>query len=303
MKALSDWARDFGNIGKSSIERAIIQELGISQKNISKHSKETYGHGTPFWVLFKELASINTSFKAFLISKKIDPANPIPTDRGQKDSIYRKIKQLASYRYILLKENQKRSRKIVPLSYGIPFIYEIADGNPRQLIGLLDELLANASKDEFGTIRPLPINLQSRIITSISHRFVEQVDNHPEANKIMGTKHMHLGDIIRAIGNFFHKEMITDDFKMDPRNTFKIDGSINQKFVDLVQLALHLGVIIYVNPKEAISQKGLFDKEFRLNYLLSPYFKILAREYDSPVKLSQIFRGEINSDQQKIIFG
>lgn len=289
--------------GKSNVERVVVQELGLSQKNTPRSSGETYGRYTPFWVLFKELALINPSFKSFLLSKKIDPSDPVPKDNSQKDSVYRKIKQLASYRYILLKENQKRSRKIVPLFYGIPFIYEVADGNPRQLIGLLDELLANATKDESGRIKPLPINLQARIIANISHRFVEQVENHPEANKIMGTKHMHLGEIVKTIGNFFYKEMITGDFKMDPRNTFKIDSQINQKFVDLVQLALHLGVIIYVNPKEAISQKGLFDKEFRLNYLLSPYFKILAREYDSPVRLSHIFRGEVGSDQQKIIFG
>jgi hypothetical protein len=289
--------------GRSNLERAVIQELNLSERKIAKASGKTYGPGTPFWVLFKELAASNPSFKKFLVSKKIDPNSPVPKDDSQKDSIYRKIKQLAAYRYILLKdENQKRSRKIIPLFFGVPYIYEISDGNPRQLIGMLDELLSNAATDESGDIKPLSINLQSRIISNISHRFLEQVDSHPEANKIIGKKHMHLGEIIRIIGQFFHKEMITDDFKMDPRNTFRIDENINQKFVDLVQLALHLGIIIYVNPKEAISQKGLLDKEFRLNYLLSPYFKILAREYDSPVRLSQMFKNDSQSEQQKIIF-
>lgn len=289
--------------GDSHIERSIIQELNITKSVKNKYKVNAYGEGTPFWFLFKELALINPSFKEYLKNKSINPNNPVPKDEMQKDSVYRKIKQLAAYRYILLKDSTlKRSRKIVPLFFGIPYLYEVSDGNPRLLIGLLDELLANLSRDERGNFKQLTINLQSRIVTNVSTRFIEQVDNHPEANKLIGQKHIHLGEIIRVIGNFFYDEMIKGEFKMDPRNTFTIDERINAKFVDLIQLALHLGIIIYVNPKEAISRKGLLNKEFRLNYLLCPYFKILAREYDRPVKLSQIFSSSSNADQQKIIF-
>lgn len=302
--------RKFGNkidlenlLGTDEIDRAVIQELSIPGKKKILKQTSKYTRGSLFWFLFKELSTINKSFKKFLQGKNIDPDDPVPISEPQKDSVYRKVKQLASYRYILTKEKSHlRSRKVVPLFYGVPYLYEISDGNPRLLIGLLDELISNGSLDESGNLNSFTINLQSRLIVNISNKFIEQIDNHPEANKSIGNKHIHLGEIVRAIGNFFYKEMIIDDFKMDPRNTFTVDSAINQKFMDLIQLALHLGIIIYVNPKEAISQKGLINKEFRLNYLLCPYFKILAREYDRPVKLSSIFSTSMQTEQQKLIF-
>lgn len=74
---------------------------------------------------------------------------------------------------------------------------------------------------------------------------------------------------------------------MTPNGSFIVDEKVPPKLVELIELGVQLGAIIYINPNEAISGKGIIGKRFRLSYLLHPYFRLPKREYDA-VQLSKI---------------
>ena len=89
---------------------------------------------------------------------------------------------------------------------------------------------------------------------------------------------------------------------MDPVGSFTIDDKVNHQVIDLLELAVHLGAIIYLNPTEAITSSGLIGKKFRLTYLLHPIFRLPKREYTS-IKLSNILnKTGSNNLNQALLF-
>lgn len=283
--------------GRSDLDFAIIDSNSLPETEVKK---DLYGSGSPTWFLFKQLAIIDRSFRNFLIRKTINPDNPIPKNIAQRNEVFRKMRQLAIYRFTFRKENSsRRSRKVVPLYYGTPLLYEICDGNPRFFIGLIDELLTTAEIGN-GEARKLSINEQARIVTKISEKYISVLASYPGANVVIKNTDKNIKDLIDEIGDYFYNKLINDDFTIDPCNSFRVDQEINSKLVSLLELALYLGAIVYLEGKEAISEKGIIDKKFRLSYILSPYFRTLAREY-SDIQLSSILRKSSKDTSQMSI--
>lgn len=278
--------------GIDSIDRNLAESFKGSDKNLGSYEK-----GSIVWQLFLESAKIDVSFRKFLELKGINPINPHPIDKSQEDEIFRKIKPIVTYRYQYRKElGLRRSRRNASLYYGLPFIYKICDGNPRALIGLIDEFLLKGKKNSFGHIQPFYINNQSAIITSVSERYLSLIETHPDSNILHNNRYINLGKILRVIGEFFQKKLLFEDFLMDPYGSFVVDDSVNPKIIELLELAVHLGAIIYLDPSESITSQGIIGKKFRLTYLLHPYFKLPKREYTS-VNLGTI----INKKGSKIL--
>ncbi|MEI3800523.1 MULTISPECIES: ORC-CDC6 family AAA ATPase [unclassified Chitinophaga] len=277
IKRKSNSVKNIKNIvGDSDLERILESNFSLGNSLLTKNDFE---NGTNTWMLFKELGGIDQSFKLFLHRRKVDPVNPVPKNTKQKDEIFRKAKQLAIYRYQFLKSGgKKRSRKLVPLYYGIPLIYELADGNPRLLISIVDEMLS-ASELRPGEFRSLEIQEQTRIIIDISERQFMLFSSHPDANVYIKDRTINLSDILAAIGSYFQNKMLVEDFSVDPIGSFKVDSDINNKYVELLELALYMGAIVYLDNSDVISKQGILNKRFRLGYILNPYFNLLCREY------------------------
>lgn len=265
--------------------------------------KSGYVKGSSIWFLFKELAAIDSSFKSFLRENKIVPSNPLPNFPGQKDSIFRKIKPLALHRYQFKSHiiGRMRSRKNSSLYFGLPKIYDLCDGNPRALIGLIDEFLEKIVYDLNGKGIPFEINFQSRIIVNVSEKYLTLLQNHPDSNVKYYNKYMNLGVLLERIGKYFEHKIISDDFSMDPHNCFTIDKDTPQEVIDLLNVAMHLGAIIYLNPDESVSKSSLIGKTFRLSYLLFPKYKIPVVEYKS-IELSKILRKGSEKIDQLLLF-
>lgn len=287
---------DLSNIfGYSLLDKVIIQAF---PKVNFDNSKLNFEVNTPTWYITKELAKIDSSFYQFLKEKKIDPLNPVPKDIKQKDQIFRKIKQIVIYRHQFKKEGSKRrSRKVIPLYFGIPLIYELCDGNPRILIGMIDDLLKHQQVSDSG-FRELTINEQSRILNEISTKYLLITSSHPDANVIIKDKNTNIKDILDQIGNFFHNKMIDEPFTMDPTGSFIVDENINYKYLELIQLALYLGAIVYLDSHDILSKKGVVGKKFRLSYTLSPNYGLLSREFKE-VNLSSILQKTVSDEQNQ----
>jgi energy-coupling factor transporter ATP-binding protein EcfA2 len=288
--------------GTDELERSIIDMVGI-KKRIDFNVKP-YEIKSVMWTVIKELAQKDKTFHKFLLSKRIDPYNPIPKLIGQKDSVYRKIKPIVIFRYQLMNEGKIRSRKVVPLFYGLPYIYEITEGNPRALISLIDDFISKIVRDDNGKIIEFNISQQSRIIEDFSERVLKVLSAHPDSHKTLqggSGKVVSLGDVLSTIGDFFHRRFITDDFSMDPPGCFVIDKNISPEYLELLKLALDLGAIVYTNPKEGISDVGLTGKTFKLSYLLYPKYVLPKQEYKA-VNLSSILHPKRGDEKQQLLF-
>jgi energy-coupling factor transporter ATP-binding protein EcfA2 len=250
------------------------------------NKQDSYGENGFSWLLIKEYAKIDPGFKKMLVQRSIDPKNPVPSGTRSRDTFFRKVRPIVFFRYNFKSEAGLRSRKNPPLYYGIPYIYEVCDGNPRQLIGLVDELLRKVSRDENNNPRPVSVLDQSETITSTSEKFLKLLETHPDANVRFGDDQLNVGQLINKIGSYFNDRIISGPFPIDPVGSFTVDA-VQTPYLKLLEFALAHGAIVYVNPNEGVSHSGILGKKFRLSYLLAPLFKMPKREY-STVNLSTI---------------
>jgi energy-coupling factor transporter ATP-binding protein EcfA2 len=263
-----------------------FDEIDVDSTN--SFEVKSYSRGSLLWSVFRELAITDSTFSRFLTNKGIVPTNPVPENDAQIDSVFRKIKPLVIFRYQFKSSGRLRSRKNPSLYYGVPFLYELCDGNPRALMALLDIFISNIKRTQKGKIRKFTISMQSNVISQFSHNYLKLITAHPDSSKLIKKgNYSNLGDLIAVIGNYFFDSLIVDPFKMDPNGSFIVDDKVPPKLKELIDLGVQLGAIIYLDPSEAISGNGIVGKRFRLSYLLHPHFRLPKREYD-PIQLSKI---------------
>lgn len=283
--------------GKDSIVKNLRRTFNVDKTYNPDLSH--YDKGQIYWKLFKELALIDSSFRKFLDYKNISFADPSPKSTAERDQIFRKILPIATFRYQYIKTTHKRSRKNPALFYGLPYIYELCDGNPRFLINSIDEFLLHLKIHQNF---PIEINFQSRIIQSISNNYLSLIKVHPDSTKAFLNKYINLGDLIEVIGTYFFDKLIFGDFSMDPVSSFTVDKAVPSKIQNLIEFGVHLGAFIYLDPQEALSNNGILDKSFRLSYILHPHFNLPKREYGN-INLSSILfpRGQKQFNSQILI--
>lgn len=284
--------------GKDNIDR----NLELTYKKMGSVLKP-YSKGSLSWTIFRDLAITDPSFNRFLTNKEINPTNPIPLNDDQIDSIFRKIKPLVVFRYQFMSIGRMRSRKNPSLYYGVPFLYELCDGNPRALMAILDIFISNVRYSTKNEIEPIKINLQSKIISQFSNNYLKIITSNPESNKeIKKGNYSNLGDLIGLVGQHFFSSIVTNPFTMDPIGSFIVDENVPIKIRELIELGVQHGAIIYLDPREAISENGVLGKTFRLSYLLHPNFKLPKRQYSS-ILLSKITnRQDSNKIKQALLF-
>ncbi|AMR33469.1 hypothetical protein A0256_19610 [Mucilaginibacter sp. PAMC 26640] len=277
--------------GEDSDERNLknVFPRNFLTKPRPKSVASLYEEGNYYWSLFKGLAAIDPSFKKFLEQKAINPNNPLPKSPVQMDQIFRKVKEIVLFRFHFKQNDLSiRKRRNPSLYYGIPAIYEICDGNPRFLISLIDSLLFNLNEP----LIKLNINLQSQIITDYSQKYLNLIASHPDSNKeIAHGRNLNLATLISQIGTFFFDRLVRDEFKMNKPTTFWVDKDVPAKILELIELGVHLGAFIYLDPKKVVSKEGLLGVKFRLSYLLHPHFRLPKREYDT-IMLSTILKNK-----------
>ena len=92
-------------------------------------------------------------------------------------------------------------------------------------------------------------------------------------------------DILLRIGNFFKKELLSEEYNPFPRTMFAIDEP--HSLYNFVHVALEVGAIIRVDDQSLYS--GKFDGGvFRLTYLLYPYFGYVPTSSKEVVLISEI---------------
>ncbi len=254
--------------------------------------KDDYGKNSAVWKAFRALAKYDSSFRSLLIKNDIDPADPCTDDITKRDSILRKAKPIVLHRLEFTKASTDgklvpRGRKQVTLYSGADAIFDISEGNPRWLIGILNGLLAKVKKDENGHFIPLSKVTQANILYAVSKKFRSLLSSVPEAYCNYNEKQMHLVNLIDEIGIYFFTKIALDTFTIDPSGSFIVDNKVPDNIVKILETGLYQGAFIHVSSESNVGLSSIKNMRIKLAYLLSPVTKLPLRNYEA-VNLSSI---------------
>lgn len=252
----------------------------------NKKVKGIYKEGEDFNNEIVELIEKDELFSEYLKQKNIDILSPIPKSNSEKDTLYRKIKQVVYFRNSFIESNKFREEKTLyrsrsktpKLYYGIEVLTKICDGNPRWLIGLLNEILLNSNKDKANE------NIQFDKILSTANRFRNSIKNIPIQ---LNDPSQSIDSIIERIGNNFREQLLGKKIIVEPKFLFEFNISDNNDLKTIIEKGLFQGAFILVDKTG--DQKLDFDffgKEMKLSYLFHIQFDIPIRKSSDSIQLS-----------------
>ncbi|MBO6516831.1 MAG: hypothetical protein JJ975_09810, partial [Bacteroidia bacterium] len=285
----------FGRYKLDDIIRVELNEINDKERQFLKLPKDVISGtapGSATYYLFKLLALRDESFAAFLEKRQIDPTNPVSNISNQK-SVFLKYKSEAVQRVVF----RNRTRRLPHIHYGLYYIFDICDGNPRILAGLLNSFKKSL---KISKSKKLTRAIQSNIIYEASSNFQNILKNHPESTVNMGGEAYNLSDnLLDSIGAFFLQKTVKDKFTKTMPTTFVVDGQVHDRILDLIETATYYGAIISLEPLEEYSKESILGKRFRLASLLCPKFKI-NNNSNHRVNLSTILRKSTMEGQKNL---
>ncbi|MCE0485193.1 MAG: hypothetical protein LV479_13275 [Methylacidiphilales bacterium] len=252
---------------------------------------KAYDVGSSEYELIKEVASWDISLRRLLENNQIDPSHPIAANTAKKDTVLRKLKPIVALRHEFVKSRLsgalvRRSRKASVLYSRIPAIYDLSDGNPRRLIRMFEELCMNVTRDTDGKVRPVPVEIQARVMNASASLFRDYLRMLPGAQvTLTGTKQtVLLYDLLREIGRYFSSGLLVGPFPLDPKSSFTVDPDTDEGLIRLLRLASYHGAILKVSGDDT-ETGDIRGRRFRLCFALCPLFQLPLRLY-APVNLS-----------------
>jgi energy-coupling factor transporter ATP-binding protein EcfA2 len=260
----------------------------------AEESVKKYERGSPEWILFRELATWDTTFNQMLMDHGLDPSDPVSDAAAVRDAFLRKAKPVAMLRRAFLKPTGEgklslRSRKLGTIYYGKDAIYRISDGNPRRLIGILGDLCSALGRPNLELAQPLSENEQAEVLTRASLHFSGYVHALPGGTTSLEGHDIDLATLLRVIGDFFRQKLLGSQFLLDPPGTFTVDSHINDKIIELLRLGVYHGALVHVDPVPDTIETSLRGKRFRLSYMLAPLYKLPLRIHES-ISLTSVLR-------------
>jgi hypothetical protein len=243
-----------------------------------KSGEDLYAADSWRMKIIRAAAEDDPTLKHFLTSKEINIDDPTETaELAKRDSVLRKVFPIAYQRHTFLKNVDgklvRRSRKNPKIYSGRQAIYGVADGNPRRLIYIINDMLRYFDEK---TCR-VNSSDQNRVLQETSNRFTSFIKTMPfEQGYYMG-KNYTLFDLIDRIALFFVNEIYSPEFHLDLPGTFRVDREYDERLCRLIQGALSCGAIVWEDESEEDLDSSLINKRFRLTYALAPYYGLLFR--------------------------
>jgi hypothetical protein len=288
----ADSARPFCKEFATRFVRAVLrnqkmtprQLLGSSDFARDDESGDAYAQNSSIWQELVELAKWDKSFEDYLVSHEIDPANPVPHTIEERDRVLRKVKPIALIRNAYLRPIGGRSRKKHLLYSGEEAVYAMSEGNPRQLAGLLSDILdrrpvRRSEVDDFVDRR-----IQADVLYEVSGRSLTGIKTYPVPVK--EDDRPSLGGIVDLFGKFLNYELVGKTFSADPIGSFIVDDKVDKRIVREIEIGLLIGAFVSVGKDPPASVTGA---RIRLSYMLSPHYRLLFRNYRD-IQLSTAFK-------------
>lgn len=285
--------------------RSILQRRGVHSVTpatlfgaspLSSTTEEPeYERRSPSWHAMKQLAQYDVSFREVLVRNGIDPDDPTTSDQAKRDQVLRKAKPLVLFRLAFTKRgvdgapSARRSRKVPPIYSGRDAIYDVADGNPRWLIGIVDDLLGRVPPSRYEAAQPIAQSVQANVLKAVSEQFGALIQALPEATTHVDGAEVTLYGLLQRIATYFFRALTQRRFTLDPNGSFFVDPDVPEELMPLLRKAVYEGAIMLVDPTENAVGPELLGKRFRLSYRLAPTLRLPLRLYD-PIPLSRCFQ-------------
>ena len=279
-----------GLFGHSSVQEEADEESPSPAK---------YERGSQEYDDFVELAARDDSFAQLLLENRLDPTDPFTENAGLKDRLLRKIRPLVLLRLAFLgKDNRPRSRKTVPELYsGIEVLYDMCEGNPRWLLGLMSDLY-----DHWKELRRPEVVVsraaQAKILVSFARRFHDELTARtvPPSGEEEKRIRWNLGDLVDNVAMALSGRLLGSSFPLDPVGTFRMDQEQPPQIVRLVDAGLDAGAFIYVGEGTQDTPITLEGSRLRLSYRLAPLYRLPPRSYRD-VSLTSLLEQRHDPDQ------
>jgi hypothetical protein len=265
-------------LGRAIDPEALFGRSGITDTESADEFLK-YTRNSPEWRLFLDVASWDASFAALLERFGINPQDPYTEDVNLKDSILRKAKPVASLRQTFLKPIGSgrlalRSRKVSTIYFGKEVIYRVSDGNPRRLIGIINDIVSYVQINSEGAVSRLSPNLQADVLMRASAHFSAYIHALPGSVTSVDGSVVALATILQAIATYFRQRLLGEEFLLDPPGSFTVDSNTHDDVIEILRLGVYHGAIVYVNPPPDTIDSSLRGKRFRLSYMMAPLHKL-----------------------------
>lgn len=240
---------------------------------------------------FSQLSAFDGSFQSYLSQRSIDPNNLTKAIAEGKGPEIRKIAPIVEARLFFRKEGAldvgpssvSRSRKRMKLYAGWETLCAVSEGNPRLFIGMISELLGNASE----TATKVSHARQAEVIESTASRYVASLRTIPVTSPF-AKRSKGLASLLDTLGRFFHRKQIVEPFSGHPPGSFVVDPTTSRDLVHLIGQAVNFGALVLTKDSEHTPRvNDLIGRRLRLCYLLSAYHRTMPRQ-GRPVGLTRI---------------
>jgi hypothetical protein len=239
---------------------------------------------------FKSLAEKDSFFRDMLVTRSIDPNDPVPARdpvlrRKQMDEFFRKAKPILLLRQAFLKTHgEKRPRKTPTLYSGKESVYAVSEGKPRWLLGLLNDLCdAMPFSDKYKALK-IPENKQAQIINAASRRFIALIKATPIfPPHLSDSNAISLSGLIHDLSKFVQYSIYKDEFPLDPVGSFTFADPIPKSVEKALQRALEVGAIVHIGRSPMDVPNKIAGERFRLSFMLCPAYKLPLRNYRSEI--------------------
>jgi hypothetical protein len=245
----------------------------------SKDAAREYEQGSLAWQIIRDEAKIDGDLYNLLVQNGIDPSDPSTASISKRNTLLRKIKPLVLHRHAFRKtgsdgQSLRRSRKIAPVFCGWQTVFDVSEGNPRWLIGIVDRLIPEARKGKKKATLPIAAANQARVLTSVSQEYCSLLSALPEALIPVDNNQLTLYGLVKAISRHFEEEIILSRFRLDPPGSFTVDSSTPPSICELLRVAAYNGAIVYIDPKVNAFDADIINKRF-------PYQSVYQRKVSS----------------------
>jgi hypothetical protein len=263
--------------------------------------EDRYSRGSQFYLAAKALAEVDVAFKKVLNERGIDPNDPYIETGKERDKFIRKIRPTVFFREAFWRPERLRSRKAPHLYWGKQVIYAMSDGNPRWLIGLLNDLVdrMNALSEDN---RRMSERDQATVLSAASNRFdllIRATVSRKEQPQTSEASRLH--DLVEKLGEYFRSCLMEDVFPIDEAGSVLVEDDIPNEICELIEHALEIGALVFVGKTQDAVVQDIRGSRFRLTFMLAPaYRKLLRNGYE--VGLRTALRVNDDKRQQKIAF-
>jgi len=253
-----------------------------------RQDEQEYRRGTTVYNAFRAMAARDQSLSRLMGKYGVDPDDPIPSSDSavrekQMDEFFRKAKPIVLLRDAFLKQGgAKRTRKKVQLYSGKQAVYAVSEGNPRWLLGLLNDLCdtmdwsGRVSVNEYR----IPASKQALVLNAASRRFMALAKAIPVAgpygSQVGG---MSLVELIESLAVVFSEYLYGDEFHLDPVMSFRIGEEIPKPTEAAMRRALELGALVHVGTSRMDVPSQIAGERFRLSFMICPRYKLPLRNY------------------------